>query len=1789
VAKLIINGVREVPENDALIGRGLPAGVVRVKDAARVETARAGGPRVAIDGLQPDDVLEIELQDGLRVWSRVDDVPRDLVARSARGEAAGDDIELPSALSIGPASRGAGAWAIKALKVIGIDLEGRIAAFVGDHVEGKLQPGPGLYRCSEDPSRLLAPVRSLGGKGPVLLFLHGTASSTAGSFGGLWDGGNGGLAGGLVRQYEGRVLAYQHKTLTESPIRNALELVKKLLRVVGDEAELHLVSHSRGGLIGELLARGMRRGAAPFTPDELALFTTSDRRGDREALEELSRVLASSGLRVANFVRVACPARGTTLADRRLDRYVSTLVNLGSLIPVFRASAVYEGLTNLLAGVLKKRTDPGELPGLEAMMPTSPLVRMLNRPGVRVDSALRILGGDLEGVGLFGRLKTLATDFYYRDDHDLVVNTPAMFGGAERTTPIQYWIDTGGQVTHFHYFTRPETSRRLVAALTGATTDFRTLEERPSAVTSASYAKRAAVSQPVVFVLPGIMGSALRAGDDPVWIDTLELARGGLSRLRPVSGVTPTGLLPDGYGDLCKYLAQTHEVVAFPYDWRLSIDRAAGLLRDGIEGMLPLAEQANQPIRLMAHSMGGLVVRAMLATPKGHATWERLCRHPAARFIMLGTPNGGSHAIVAMLMGRDALVRKLALLDLRNRHNELLATIAGFEGVLNLLPVHGGVDAFDHAVWTKLLDLDAPESRGLFGSKVETSKSAGFRWTLPDKQALKRARDTATRLAASPLDPARVVYVAGVADETACDVELNPGAPAGRRVRVLASARGDGRVLWKTGIPRGVPVFYMDAVHGDLANQARHFPALVDLLNTGTTSKLSTAEPARRSALERFELREAEPAMVPDEAELAADALGGTREKVEQPAKAGKVAVRVVHDNLTNATSPVLVGHYQHDVIVAAEGYLDRRLDGRLSELLKMELYAGPLKTAVVALNEAEDGSYARHPGAVVAGLGQVGDLTPGRLTSTLAQALTVYGAERVGLERRRRQRGAASAPEGGTIPAPVTAILVGSGEGGLTFGDSVQALLRAVLEANERLARPDADARAGGGAEPLTARIDRLDILELYEDRAIEAVHQLRHLASSPEFDGCVIHDMLVEGHEGQRRVRFEQAPDWWQRIRIRSHEKGGLEFEAVTQSARAPYRLQSTQRRLVDGFVTDAIGTTANNPRIGRTLFELLIPNDFKVFAPERRKLALMVDKDAAALPWELLQDGFERSAEPLAVSSGLIRQLLEEQGRPQVMRSPEATALVVGNPIVADTRFPSLAGAADEARHVAKVLADEGFVVELLLERAAHPMAVLSAVHERPWRILHLAAHGVFDFDPGDGQPVSGLVLDDGLFFTAGEAEQMRYVPELVFINCCHLGQTAGDAKIQAFHRLAANLATQFIRMGARAVIAAGWAVDDAAAKTFAAAFYRAILDGRLYGDAVREARQATYAEHGQTNTWGAYQCYGDASFSMAPGRSTRSETPFVAASELCLQLAEIAGRARQDDGDQSGLLDRLNRLETRIPASWWKASLVSAGAAEAFSELGQFERAMRHFERVVTADPALAPVRAVEQLANCRVRWARALLRQEPRVEKEIRGLLDGAETLLGHLLKIGETPERHALLGGAHKARAQAASTAAERTQALKGMEREYKEANRLSPDPYPLVNQIAAGVVLGWAAARPSATSRKAIRALIDEYESMASRAAGSSTQTFSLLAPAEGMLLNALAWRRITDREIDGILAAYERALSRGATARQRDSLRTQFAFFTDMLAPYRRRKWAAELRGQVEKVSESVLQGSM
>ena len=348
-----------------------------------------------------------------------------------------------------------------------------------------------------------------------------------------------------------------------------------------------------------------------------------------------------------------------------------------------------------------------------------------------------------------------------------------------------------------------------------------------------------------------------------------------------------------------------------------------------------------------------------------------------------------------------------------------------------------------------------------------------------------------------------------------------------------------------------------------------------------------------------------------------------------------------------------------------------------------------------------------------------------------------------------------------------------------MTLADSVRALLRAVRRRTIACAAA-LIAKARRRRRPLIAQIDHVDIFELYEDRAIEAPARAARAEPAPEFDAYRVDELLVKGAEGRGRVRFEQASGWWQRIRVKGNEERARSSSRPSRRPRARRRgSRPTQRGLVDGFVERRIETTANDPKLGQTLFELLVPNDFKPYAPDRRKLALMLNPEAAAIPWELMHDGFDRSAEPMAVASGMVRQLLLGDERGAGAASAVEHRARGRQPHGGRRRFPSLAGAAEEAaprRRCSSTMT--GYEVSCCSKRRPIPMSVLSAVHEQPWRILHLAAHGVFEFEPEDGsEPVSGLVLDDGLFFTAAEADQLRYVPELVFINCCHLGQTQG----------------------------------------------------------------------------------------------------------------------------------------------------------------------------------------------------------------------------------------------------------------------------------------------------------------------------------------------------------------------------------------------------------------------------
>ena len=263
--------------------------------------------------------------------------------------------------------------------------------------------------------------------------------------------------------------------------------------------------------------------------------------------------------------------------------------------------------------------------------------------------------------------------------------------------------------------------------------------------------------------------------------------------------------------------------------------------------------------------------------------------------------------------------------------------------------------------------------------------------------------------------------------------------------------------------------------------------------------------------------------------------------------------------------------------------------------------------------------------------------------------------------------------------------------------------------------------------------------------------------------------------------------------------------------------------------------------------------------------------------------------------------------------------------------------------------------------------------------------------------------------------------RPVPRLVFLNCCHLGvvdtTATAEAQVRAagalgdFHRFASSIAEQLIKDGVQAVIAAGWAVDDRAALEFASSLYDQMLNkGTPFGDAVRISRQRTRERFPGTNTWGAYQCYGDPGLTLAHGGSDDGhDRSLVAAAEMKRRAERLALDARDPRSRDSDVVENLDRLVEQNPDRWIDGEL-SYLLGRAYSEAGEFAKAIKRYRAARKQWTADAPLSMLEQLANLLGRHAEEKLHPE-RDQPQINKQLTEAEQLLKALFEVGETPER----------------------------------------------------------------------------------------------------------------------------------------------------------------------------------
>jgi len=1370
---------------------------------------------------------------------------------------------------------------------------------------------------------------------------------------------------------------------------------------------------------------------------------------------------------------VACPALGTTLASGRLDRWLSVLSFLTG----------DNDAIDFLLGIVKKRTDPRALPGLEAMMPGSAVVSLLNQPGLQTSADLSVIAGDIKGDSIWSTLKWQIADWFYAGEHDLVVNTGSMYGGIKRLPDnASFVFDQGAAVNHFNYFTNKSTVSALVSGLTraeGVQAGFKPITSDKIVKPARSLTQRDQNKPaPVVFVLPGTMGSHLQVAGDRIWLEYDELVLGRLAGLGiTMKNVTSTDVIDDYYGDFIAYLSRQHNVVTFHYDWRLSIQKAAQQLADSVSEKLKYCEASAQPLHFTAHSMGGLVVRTMIALKPD--LWARIKALPNSRLIMFGTPNAGSYEAVRWLTGWNPTQTKLTLLDFAHDAVGVVNIVNRYPGLLELLPsADKNRDFSKPQVWDAIME------------------GASSRWPKPLLENLQNLPETWKLIKNSPIDSERMIYVAGCAEHTVSDFvqqlqKTDRGFLSEDRppIRFMSTREGDGTVSWAFGLLPGVKTWYLpDTAHDQLLNVSAAFPAIVDLLQTGITKRaeLLTAPPASNQSrgimtewmpIERID-------SLPDRRDVQGFVFGSPRPvKIQQETKLPLVNITLLQGSLAYARHPIVVGHYWGDTIVSAEAELDKRLDYALSKRVRLGLYPGLLGSHHVFIRSDEN---VKPEGAIVIGLGMVGELSPGRLKTGMASALLDYALKVIEWPDDR------FGEKQTTRSAKISCLLIGTGFGGMAIRDSLKALLEGILAANQRLAVTKFDSQV---------LIDEVEFIEIYQDIAISAARELSIVLQEADLAEQFFwpEQCIQEGPGSLRRVVFDEAPNWWQRMEITFDKKRDeMRFIALTDRARAEESLVAGQLCKADQFIEGAIANTANSKLMSQTLFEMLLPNRIKELAPNQYDVVLIVDEISARYPWELLQDRWGSARQPPSVTAGLVRQLKTTRYREHPAHTAKANAFVVGNPKLASLNFADLPGAAQEAEVVSKMLVEYGYQVNSPVINLTANDIVSGLLAADEYRILHLAGHGVHEYpvaqksnlltdEPAAIRYVSGMVIGDEVFLEPSFISKMRWVPELVFINCCYLGSMTNTLpQSQRYNELAANLAAEFIAMGVKAVVAAGWAVDDDAAAAFAKTFYGAMLRGDSFGRAVTVARKTSYEHFPQTNTWGAYQCYGDPDFRLKDQIKTdwKNKPPYHAPVELVSDLQNLLSKLQFSELGQAdpiwleqwqGRIDNcLKLIPARFNENWLNRADVTAALGNVYGKLGQLQLAINYLERAVKGNDSDLSVDALQQLAKLKIQLSlQRAFSGELALKMAIADIQKQRDSLLV-FCDLAPTAQRFGLLGEANKAQAWLEKTKSASLAAIKLAAANFKHAFDQSKaltgqiDANWLINWVLADLVQSW-------------------------------------------------------------------------------------------------------------------------
>lgn len=968
--------------------------------------------------------------------------------------------------------------------------------------------------------------------------------------------------------------------------------------------------------------------------------------------------------------------------------------------------------------------------------------------------------------------------------------------------------------------------------------------------------KREPLRGNIIFI-PGIMGSELTVtedgDDDVVWISFLKLIWGGINKLRLAKDgaqeadstlrVQPSGLDKDSYAEAILWLKAYWNVEPFAYDWRKDLDRAAEGLKDLVQ-----TKFKDQPVHLVAHSMGGLVSRNFIRLyPKVWKAMSEPKKAQGGRLIMLGTPNYGSYAIAQAMVAKDKLVKWLAAADLRHDLDEVLDVLNGFVGSYQLLPSPAKLPASEQGLY----------NAGTWGRYPIVASH------------LARARKFHTDLdVPATTDPERMTYIAGCNQETLTSVRIDgPG-----MFEFDVTLKGDGRVTHALGLLPNVPTYYVDEIHGDLQKNEQVLEGIDEILRTGKTVALATEPVAARAVRSVVSARvlavqEREDAeqirriaegteadrSTPAERRLAEDLLRqaimtqappASRAVIDSAQADGEWVKRrpaqtpillnleVVHGDIRDIkTSAVVVGHYRDVPPIRAVGALDEALAFWISKAVKHGMVGGGLGEVFLIPNVQKSIAASA---VILAGMGDYGRFNREDLDPLFANV--TYGVTALGWRE-------------------FATVVVGSGEGNLSLEQAIEGMLMGVESALRRL----------GGQ----GRLDILRVVEYDKDRFKTILKIVEKIKNS---DGPLT--LRLTTKELPKRTHRKQLPkpehlDQMKGSRITiERDRDVFRFSAIREQAVIPVREITIQSSYAEG-ASELLKESRNvedQQKYGKLLHSYLMPEDFQDMV-DVTPLTLMVDRSTAAFPWEMA--AFEQHGKVIFYGPG--RQLTRQfrttlSGSPGLiapMTADRLRVLIIADPAPeAELQLP---GARAEGRAVVHIMQnmreEQGLNITVEQRIGANecdPVELLALILSEEFDLIHYSGHGDFDENsPAKG----GWIFGKQNILSARDIFRARRVPRLIFANACFSGvvRSGKPFTLQESNRNLAGLAQAFFERGVRNYIGTGWPVDDAAALEFAKVFYAEALSGNELGSSLSKAREAILTSG---STWGAYQHYGQA---------------------------------------------------------------------------------------------------------------------------------------------------------------------------------------------------------------------------------------------------------------------------------------------------------------------------------------